>query len=334
LSVIRKIILFIIVALVVTWLAGAHIIKNRLIMIAEDASSDNIKFSYQDTKISGFPFSWQVTFISPKLTITDQKSLREIFIPSLNTKFDYSMQGVVFNSGQIIYCNDIQGPLVQEYQFISDQDISVNAYFTESLYFMDSALQWKDFISAIKFDLSSIKMDLAGREIFTMSDIQVRSRQEQNDFISSMQLKLVGNYSASASYLNVSKAHLLVDLSYLINNHLLESEGKIDFDRKLKLSKIKLYLDNASLDLSGVLNLTRSSLPHGELDVSLVQYHDVINAVVPDDFMFSADYIKKIIAKATLSDANNDSNNVEFKVRFSDKGISVGTLNLLELKVE
>lgn len=75
------------------WFAGAHLIKNKLLLIAEEASSDNIKFSYQDTNISGFPFNWQVNFISPKLTLIEQKSLRDIVLPVLNVKFNYLLRG-------------------------------------------------------------------------------------------------------------------------------------------------------------------------------------------------------------------------------------------------
>jgi hypothetical protein len=123
-------------------------------------------------------------------------------------------------------------------------------------------------------------------------------------------------------------------LSYLINNHSLAGEEKLEFNRRLELSTAKFRLDNALLDLRGFINLTKSSAPHGELDVSLEQYHDFMNIVVMENLGHSIDYIKILITKATLADTNKDANNVAFKMFFSDKGVSVKGHDLSELKIE
>ena len=128
-----------------------------------------------------------------------------------------------------------------------------------------------------------------------------------------------------------------MDLSYLTKKSVFNEEEKPDFERKLEISNASLKFNNAALDVSGVLKLTRSSLPRGAIDVSMVQYQDVIDTLIPEDFMMSNSYIKNIISKATLFDLNNtelNTNNVDFKIHFSNQGISVGKPNLFELKVE
>ena len=152
-----------------------------------------------------------------------------------------------------------------------------------------------------------------------------------------IRLKLIGNYNSSASYLKVNAARLFVDLNYLINNSVFNDEKKSDFEHKLEISRARLKFDNAALDFSDVLKLTSSSLPQGEIDVSMVQYQNVIDTLFPEDFIISGSHIKQIISKATLFDFNNsesNTNNVNLKIHFSNHGISIGKLNLFELKVE
>ena len=327
---IRKIILLTIAVLIVMWFAGAHLIKNKLLLIVEEASSDNIKFSYQDTKISGFPFSWQVNFISPKLTLIEQKSLRDIALPALNIKFNYLLRDVVFDFGTAINCSHIQDTFIHEYKFFSEQSVIVNISFKESIYFLKSDSLWENFVTSVNFDLPFVRVSSDEKDLFNLSEIHLLSTREQEGEVGKTHLKLIGNYNASNSYSRPNTAHLLLDLSYLINNDSLAREEELEFNRRLNFSTAKLRLDNASLDLSGFINLTKISAPYGELDVSLEHYHDFMNILVIENLEHYIDYIKILITKATLADANN----VSFKLFFSDKGISVKGHNLSELKIE
>ena len=334
---IRKILLLTAVVVVALWLTGAHLVKGNLILAIKDLSSDNIKFSYQDTKLSGFPFNWEVKFLSPKITIIDHKVLRELSTQEIKFKFNYLLQSVNLDLSKLIKYSETQGKFVKKYQFSSNQNMFVNMKFDESLYFLSTALQWKKFIASTEFNLPQLTGILDDREIFILSKIKVISKQERSDLFDKIRLKLFGNYNSSVSYLKVNKARLFVDLNYLINNSVFNDGKKSDFERKLEISRARLKFDNAALDFSGVLKLTSSSLPQGEIDVSMVQYHNVIDTLFPEDFIISGSHIKEIISKATLFDFNNselNTNNVNLKIHFSNHGISVGKLNLFELKVE
>ena len=73
------------------------------------------------------------------------------------------------------------------------------------------------------------------------------------------------------------------------------------------------------------------------MNISMTQYQDVVDLLVPEDFMISKSYIKKVIAKATMASLNKVASNddaLKFEVSFSDKGVSIGNLNLLELNLE
>ena len=316
------------------WFTGAHLIKNKLIRIAEEASSDNIKISYQDVKISGFPFNWQVSFVSPKLTFIEQKSLRDIVLSGLNIKFDYLLQHVIFDFGTMINCTHTQEELMREYRFFSEQSVELNISFKEPIYFLESHSLWEDGISSVKLDLPLVHVRSAERENFSLSGIHVLSKREQEGAVSRTYLKLLGNYNAANTYSRPGAAHLLLDLSYLINNNSKVAEEKLEFNRRIELLKAKFSLDNTSIDLSGFINLTKSSAPHGELDVAIEQYNEFMNLVVMQNWEDSIDYIKVFATKAILADSNKDANIVAFKMVFSDKGVSFRGHDLSGLKID
>ena len=81
-------------------------------------------------------------------------------------------------------------------------------------------------------------------------------------------------------------------------------------------------------------NLTKSSAPHGELDVAIEQYNEFMNLVVMQNWEDSIDYIKVFATKAILADSNKDANIVAFKMVFSDKGVSFRGHDLSGLKID
>ena len=81
------------------------------------------------------------------------------------------------------------------------------------------------------------------------------------------------------------------------------------------------YLQLITNKVDGVLKLAKTSLPKGKMNITMNQYQDVVDLLVPEDFMISKSYIKKIIAKATMASLNKVASNddaLEFEVNFSD----------------
>lgn len=334
---IRKILILSLLIAITLWFVGAHLIKRELIESIERINSDNIKFSYQDTMVSGFPFCWEVKLLKPKITIVDQRSSYEISVEEIKSEFDYALNSTNIDFGKIIKCNEVKGELVQDYKLSSKQNMIAYMNFKESLFFSGGLSQWREFIDSFRFNLSSVIGTLDNREIFSLSDFHILSAYTHNSLIDRLKIKLQGDYQSSVSYLKINKAYLLVDFSYLINDAVFSEEKKLDFERKIEIDNMQFRFDNAALDLNGFLKLTRSSLPSGELNISMAQYQDIVDVLVPEDFMISKSYIKKVIAKATLPDLNKvdlNGGNLDFKILFSDKGISIGKLNLLELKLD
>ena len=328
---IRKVILFLIIVLVTLWFFGAHLVKNKLLSAAHEFESDNIKISHQGTKISGFPFFWQVDFISPKISLIDQKSIREVSLSKLQVKTDYFIQNINFDLGKGVQYTDMGTSEDKiEYDFISNKDMKIDLFLQESLYFYDFDSAWKNIASLTKCDFGTVAVNSAGSKLFELSDIQALAESKQINAVSSLNVKLTGDYNADEEYAKVKKAHLLVDLSYLVNNPLLSIEDHpVDFEHKLEFAKFQLKLDDASLGLQGDLSLSRSSLPRGDFSISLVKYQDVISKIIPEDFIISQSYIKQVVSKAAVADLGPNIQNIGFKVFFSSKGVSVGQMSAL-----
>lgn len=328
---IRKVILFFIIVLVTLWFFGAHLVKNRLLDAVHEFESDNIKISHQGAKISGFPFFWQVDFISPKISLIDQKSIREVSLSKLRVKTDYLIQNIKFDFGKEVQYSDMNISEDKiEYDFVSNKGMKIDLSFEAPLYLQEFDSAWKNITSLTKCDFGTVAVNHGGSKLFEFSDIQALAESKQINAVSHLNVKLTGNYNAEDEYAKVKKAHLLVDLSYLVNNPLLSVEDHpVDFERKLEFAKFQVKLDDASLGVQGDLSLSRSSLPRGDFAVSLVKYQDVISKIVPEDFIISQSYIKQAVGKAAVAELGPNVQNITFKIFFSNKGVSIGQVSAL-----
>lgn len=329
---IRKILLLCVITTVALWVIGAHIIKGKVLDEANRYSSDNIKFQFKDAKIFGFPFDWKIKLVSPKLTIVNQNGLKEISAEEIVLSFGYSGTSAQVNLGRKIVYNEAHNSILQAHTITSPVDINWDIVFNNSLFFIDTNNNWKEELKSFNSVIPQLSGFLEEKEVFTLGSLKLSSFQEKKDS-NILRVKISGDYSSAVNYMKINKAHLLIDLSY---HEILENQiEKVDFERKFDLSNFQLKFDNAALDIKGVLRLSRSSLPNGKVDVAIYQYHEVVDTLIPDDFIFSKSFLKKIISKAAASELNKDDiGNANFKIIFSDKGVTVGKLNLMELQAD
>lgn len=333
---IRKISLFIIALIIGAWLIAGHIIKNKLIIITSNFASDNIKFSYKDTELSGFPFYWQITYIDPKIEIINQKHSSEISLPQFNVKINYLIKDVDLQFGNLAYYDWNKNGVISEYKIVSTEDIVMNLKFDESLCFLNSVLDWNKAGMSVNLDIARIDT-INNSKIFSLSDINLSFHQKNNNEISNKDIKLITNYSSSENDLRIKKAYLMLDLEYLTNNTVFNINKKLDFEHKINLSKISLKLDDSFLDISGSLKFNRDSAPRGDLNISINNPNLISEFLLSDNFISRNPSIKPIISKLNLSNLPDDNDNYQksdFKVHFSDKGISIGKLNYIESKTE
>lgn len=327
---IRKVILISLVLAVGLWLAAAHIIKGRLSKSLEDMGSDNIKFSYQDTKISGLPFNWVVHFVSPKIDVTGQSEAYEIKIKEAVVSFDIMPRNMHINFGKSIECQRSRGELIQHYKLKSDDDILVDVVLNQPIYELESASHWESAFDSVEIYINSLKATENQIETFVLSGVNVKISKNRHDSLDKIMIDLAGDYSSLANYMKIKQANLLLNSAYLVNY----SDENINFERKIEISKAKFKFDDSELALDGSLRLRSSSLPSGEVNISMLNYLNIIEVLVPDNFPIHKNYIQKAVTKASIIDANKivDTNEkVQFKMRFDDRGISLGAINLMDV---
>lgn len=334
---IRKIAIFSIAAFVVLWIAGAHLVKGRVIFLIKARESDNIKFAYEDIKASGFPFAWRVKIISPKFTVTDQIKSTDIAFEQMIIAFNYSLTKAVVDFGHKVNLSDLTESKPASYELVSDgSKLLMNINFNKSIYFLGSNLNWRD-IRSLAINLP----DMAGwqneKQIFTVSDANLVFDRVQEGALENVNIKIGGDYKGKKDFFKFQSANIEVDLDYMSNNNTQQdNKSGILFERLLKINKGYLAFDKSSISLAGTINFNRDKLPAGDISVAMTRYSDLLNQISPPGFMLAQLPIKKIITRIAKhqaeSDSSFDNNNLKFKIKFSDEGINVGDIKLLDMK--
>lgn len=333
-AVIRKIILAFIVLFVLTWIVMAHMAKSKVISFINNSQGDNIKISYSDASVAGFPFSWTVRFAAPKITIIDQVSSREISSEYLNCVFNYKLSNASLEFGKILHYSAYTDEGQVDLELHSEDKMKLFAKFSKTLFKLDSSSSLRQVTRNIDFSNSLIvALNKAEDELFNLNDVSCNFQNNRSDEGEYLSLKLAGGYKSSFSGHRVNNANLLLDVNYIVPDKGASGDNSVDFDRKLEIVRAKVNLDETSCDLKGNVSLSRSNLPQGKIAVELIRYDDLVDIIVPDDFLFSKPYMKKIVAKAASIEFSNDiSDKVNFDIEFTDKGIAFGRVNLLDLK--
>ncbi|WPX98727.1 hypothetical protein Megpolyxen_00570 [Candidatus Megaera polyxenophila] len=331
---IRKIALAFIILFVVSWMALAHFARFKVISFINNSQTDNVKISYTDSSISGFPFGWKVRFVSPKITIIDQDTSREIYSDYMDCTFDYKFGKAELNFGKNLYYNSASEEPSPAYKINSEQNIIGFVDFVDVLYKIDLSNSLRKLVKSIEVANPYLTIfNINGEELFNLSEFAFKLSSNLLKDTENFSLNLAGNYKSSFSGSNIINASLILDANYIINvaNNTL-TEGN-NFDHKMEIKHIKISLDNASCDLTGSVALSRNTRPEGKISVELVDYENLVNILVPDDFIFSKSYVKRFIAKAAAIEFSNIiTNKVNFDIEFSDKGFVLGNVNLLEQK--
>lgn len=149
-------------------------------------------------------------------------------------------------------------------------------------------------------------------------------------------------YAAGEDFLNFKTAQL--DLATLINIATDQSKDT-SYIKTLNIDRLVFSCDdNAQVALIGFLQFFDSNLPKGKVSFELTNYHDIIDKLIPNNLLLPKKMLKAIIEKvanSSLSEVVKTDDNevvtyekVKFDVDFSDNGIHIGSINLLEFKLE
>lgn len=369
---IRRVLLLAVILAVLFWVIGAHLAKWRVIGFMDNIDSENVKISYKEAIISGFPLAWKIKLLEPKITIVGRSNVQELL-----------MEDVLFN------CNLFSARVIinKKIRYIDSDITSDTNYFIEAannfifdLQFNNSIIplhkpnQHLETLNILHSDLPVIAFLHGTKEIFKLDSVKIafareniseaeminkndaskeasEKRKQVKDNAGQMEvykLKLMGNFTSDSEQIKVKKANALLGIQYIVNeeiftdtnNNAFETrEFESDhFERKIDITGLQLKVDDAFIDIKGSLKLSRRAAPVGKFDVNLIQYHNIVDALIPENFIFSQAMIKKAISKANIQDITKQDSgstnlgNANFKVIFSDQGITIGKFNLLDLQ--
>lgn len=342
---IRKILLFSIVFYLVFWFTGAYLMKSKVSGIVKASHTDNIKLTHSGANISGFPFSWRVSLISPKLLLLDNHSSIEIDAQNVLLSFSFGLKKTTVNLGKDFVFNHSTDATVTKYiakaadnlilqintnRRIYEIDDHQDAFFevVDNAYLSDSLISvfeqeeggQENEVFAVKDFVLSLKKHLAS---------QNNNQEQLQQNFDNILFSLKGQYKSDTRFFDFKSSNIDARVRYYFDDS--SSENK-EFDRMIDVQKLYIDFDDAFLDAKGSVKFTRADMPNGEFSITMKNHNRIINVLVPQDFIISQNYLRTLISKSIMNSdiAMSNGEQVKFEVKFSNKGLSIGSFNILQ----
>lgn len=330
---IRKIFLSFVVAFLVFWLTGAYLMKSKVRSFIDQAQTDNIKLTHSGMGIAGFPFNWKVNVYSPKISFLDDHSSVEIESQDAEFIFSFGLKKTCIDLGQNFYFHHVTGEESTKYIAKSTDKLILHISTDRRIYEIDDHKDaFYDVIdnSHLEDELISVfeqENDNQESEVFTIKDFAISLQKQSNEIKDNILLTLKGNYNSDTRFFEFKSSSIDAKVKYYLDDS--NNETK-EYDRMIDIQKFYMDFDDAFLDSKGTIKLLRTDIPSGQFVISMKYYNRIINMLVPNDFILSKDYIKKIISKAVMNSGNGNGNEelAKFEVKFSNQGVSVGKLKM------
>jgi hypothetical protein len=305
--------------------------KGKVVSMIDIIHSDNLKLSYTDVKVSGFPFVWKVQIVNPKISVIDQLKISEILSDHLYIVFNYRLTEATIDFDKSILFHDSRDEESKNYELLSSKDkFLLKVKFEKPIYLLDNN-KLGSFLSLIKIsDLDFVFMEDT-KQCFSISDGKLSFDKTINKELENFNLKISGEYKSDFDFLKFQNSKMLLDLDYVVNTVEISDETDVKFERLLKVKKSDFTFDDSFLGIEGTIAFTKTKLPEGEIFVTITNYLELIDSIVPDEFIVSNVYLKRVVERVKNSGFNDEDENAKFKIRFGDDGITIGDINLLEL---
>ena len=118
--------------------------------------NSNVDFSYKDSSIGGFPFSWNISIKEPRIALISQSAAREISAEKAEFCFDYDLNSVSVSLPEAIEYNFNRAEAFYNYSLLSEDKVTAKVSFIDSLYKIPGDKKWTT--NYIKTVFSCIKM--------------------------------------------------------------------------------------------------------------------------------------------------------------------------------
>lgn len=307
--------------------------KSKVVSLIKDFESDNIKISYSDIKVSGFPFVWEVKILDPKISLTDQLKTSEFLSKYLSVIFNYKLTEMRINFDKSVSFHDSRDTDTQVYVLSSIGESPLVGLKFEKLIFLLNNSELSNSLKSIKINNLGFVVNREQEQVFAVSDVGLVFDKTVGEKLENINIKIAGEYKSETSFFKFQNANLSLDIDYITNLEIIgEQEANVSFERLVNITEGDFAFDKATLGLKGSIQLSRNKLPEGELAVSITGYPELMDAIIPEDFIVSGQYMKRLISRAVSVEPREEpEGDAKFKIKFGSEGASIGNINLMHL---
>lgn len=326
---IRRILFFIAIIYTGLWFTGAYLIKEKVVHLVNGLGSDNIKVSFADVKISGFPGNWAINLMAPKLTFINHIDHKEISFQKLVFIINFSFRkSIVVFDGQIIQKQSSKDGTA-EYVLNSGQPLKVILKFNKPLYAAVNQENLFDIVKDMKFDNDIIKINYQNDDILTIDNITVGINKTGTVEREVTWVKFAVTYRGSSKVWDFGAANLNFDVIFTNNPYSSFSDNYKTWYNDVEVKGLSFTLDDAKVYVKGAMQFPREQLPQGKFSIVLANYRDIIDKLWPQEFFISKLRIKELVEKVA-DNLDYTKQEAAFDIEISGQGIRVGSINLLE----
>lgn len=339
---IRKILVSIFLVYILIWFTTAHIIKSNIVNTINNSQTDNLKISYDQVKVLGFPGRLKISLLEPKIKLIGHTNSKEISTDQVIFTPDFS-----FKKANLILGNNIKqvenfDDQQTEYNLQSNDVITALVKFNKPIYKFSKTDNLTSLVKSVGINNKNLSVIHQNKEFCNISDLDFLVNKTQGIENDEMFIKTHLLYSSGENLFNFKKAEL--DLS-MLTEIVEDQEKKTNSVKNINIDYLKFLCDDsAQVYLTGGIELFKNSLPNGKLSFELTDYHKLVDKLIPNNWSLPRKIIKMLIDKALIlpgaevikaDDQNLGSyEKVKLDVTFSNKGIFIGSTNLLEFKLE
>jgi hypothetical protein len=336
--VIRKILLSIGLSFSIAWFTGAYLIKSKVVLLIRNTESDNVKLSYSDIKVSGFPTVWKIDLIEPKIIFINSVNSKEVSIKELTCLFDFSLKKAkIIIVKELKYKQNLDDEKT-EYSIHLGKDTETLIKINKPIYNVSTTDNIDTVVKSIKLKSNLLSFIYDDKEMFNITDLIFALNKNHHNENEDILVTLQASYKNQDNLLNFNSANLYFDGVFSVN----VISNLPRYINSLKVNQLNLAFEDSKIGLNGAVEFLKGKFPQGKFAINLHNYDDIINNVIPDRFIIPRPILKKLIEKIAtknsdgVDQANNPAsvNTIEFDLGFSDNGINIDSVNLLDFKVE
>ncbi len=356
---IRKILFLTGLIFAIFWFSVAHVLQSKTLALIKNSESDNIKISYENVQVYGFPYLWKIKIIAPTITFIDHTNSKELSSKEIICGFDLSFKKATINFGHNVKQVQNLANRTKTYLIYSDHTIESSIKFTKALFMMSEKDNLYNNIKLLKFSNALLSVNNENQKVWDLNNSLLTIHKSLIEYNESVVMKFQAFYNKAIldevepegstieqsefpkpynnmySFLNFSKATIDVgaSLNFLHSKDTLTEKMLKD----LIIDHVNLTFEDSKINIAGSMEFVKNHPPAGKLFVEINDYNKAIDRLFVNNYFMSKSKLKMIIlqmANSSMEESDpyilGNFNDIKFDVEFSNYGIKLGKINLVQ----